>query len=72
MGRSFVLCGSFEITKEPLQPINSGLSFLLIQGIKMLLLKFTLVVWRRDYWIWRFLTKDIIVTLLMSVILYIT
>ena len=39
-----------DIVSELLQVINSDLSHLLIQIIKMLLLKSVSVLWRRDYW----------------------
>ena len=50
MEGSFALYGTFEMMSELLQLINFDLSLLLIQGIKTVLLKFILVVWRRDYW----------------------
>ena len=50
MEGSFRLCGIFEMTSEFLQLTNLDLSLLLIQGIKTLSMKLTLVAWRRDYW----------------------
>ena len=59
MGGSFALWGTFELISKLLQLINSYLSLLFIQEIKMLSLKLILVVWRRDYWTSRFLPKDL-------------